>query len=315
MGAFEDRKVTGQVFNIQKYSVHDGPGIRTIVFMKGCHLACRWCSNPESQNKEPELAYNTGRCLTFAKCKHCLEACTRGAILRQPDDTLRIDRNLCVGCYMPCAQACPSQGLIVYGHERSVEDVLRTVEQDMAFYTRSSGGMTLSGGEPLLQIDFALALLREARRRRIKTAIETCGMVPWKNMEAAAEFIQYFLFDIKHMDSEKHKEFTGRPNTQILENFQKLHALHPEKPVLCRTPIVPDFNDSEEAVRDICEFIKNFPNVRYELLAYHRLGTQKYTFLNRQPPMGDVQLDKSIMPRLIAVAKEILGEERVEIIK
>ncbi len=315
MGAFEDRKTKGQVFNIQKYSVHDGPGIRTIVFLKGCMLSCRWCSNPESQHREPELAYNTGRCLTFAQCKRCLEACTRGAILRQPDDTLRIDRTLCSGCHMLCAQACPAQGLIVYGQERTVEDVLSVVEQDMAFYTRSKGGMTLSGGEPLLQKDFAVALLREARRRRIKTAIETCGMVPWDHMEAAAEHINYVLFDIKHMDSDTHKEFTGMANTTILDNFRRLHALDPEKPVLCRTPIIPGFNDSEDAVRAICEFIKPFENVRYEMLPYHRLGTQKYVFLDRVPPMGEIQLAKGIMPGLRLLAKDILGETRVEIMK
>lgn len=315
MGVMEDKRTKGQVFNVQKYSVHDGPGIRTIVFLKGCPLSCRWCSNPESQHRDPELAYNTGRCLTAAKCKHCMEACTRGAISRNSDDTLSIDRNLCGGCSMPCAEACPAQGLIVYGRERTVDDVINAVEQDMMFYARSSGGMTLSGGEPLMQGAFPLALLREARRRRIKTAIETCGMVPWDVMEEAAENVNYFLYDIKHMDNAKHKEFTGLPNNLARENLVKLSALYPDKTILCRTPIVPGFNDDEATVRAICEFIQPLPNVLYEMLPYHRLGTQKYTFLDRVPLMGDVQLDKSIMPGLRKIANDILGEARVVVVK
>lgn len=314
MSALEDKKKKGLVFNIQKYSVHDGPGIRTIVFLKGCPLSCKWCSNPESQRREPELAFNSGRCLTFAKCTRCLQACLRGAIIREADDSLRIDRSLCSGCPMNCAEACPSQGLIVYGQERSVDDVLKVVEQDAAFYTRSSGGLTLSGGEPLMQGEFALALLRDARRRRIKTAVETCGMVPWKTLEAAAPYLNYVLYDIKHMDSGVHEEQTGCSNETILENFRKLAALDPDKPILARTPIIPGFNDSEEAIKAIAEFIKPFPNVRYEMLPYHRLGTQKYLFLDRVPPMDDVTLDKSIMTSLLEVAKNVLGD-RVEIVK
>ncbi|MGE4442558.1 MAG: glycyl-radical enzyme activating protein [Desulfomicrobium sp.] len=314
MSALEDKKKKGLVFNIQKYSVHDGPGIRTIVFLKGCPLSCRWCSNPESQRREPELAFNAGRCLTFAKCTRCLQACLRGAVLREADDSLRIDRSLCSGCPMNCAEACPSQGLIVYGQERSVDDVLKVVEQDAAFYTRSSGGLTLSGGEPLLQGEFALALLRDARRRRIKTAVETCGMVPWKTLEAAAPHLNYVLYDIKHMDSGVHEEQTGCANETILENFRKLAALDPDKPILARTPVIPGFNDSEETITDIAEFIKPFPNVRYEMLPYHRLGTQKYHFLDRVPPMDDVTLDKSIMNNLLEAAKNVLGD-RVEIVK
>jgi len=314
MSAFEDKKKKGLVFNIQKYSVHDGPGIRTIVFLKGCPLSCRWCSNPESQRREPELAFNAGRCLTFSKCTRCLQACLRGAIIREADDTLRIDRSLCSGCPMNCAEACPSQGLIIYGQERTVDDVLRVVEQDAAFYTRSSGGLTLSGGEPLMQGEFAVALLRDARRRRIKTAVETCGMVPWKTLETAAPYLNYVLYDIKHMDSGAHEEQTGLPNETILDNFQKLAALDPSRPILARTPVIPGFNDSEEAINAIAEFIEPFSNVRYEMLPYHRLGTQKYHFLDRMPPMDDITLDKSIMTRLVAVAKNVLGD-RVEVVK
>ena len=179
MGMFEDRKTRGVIFNIQKYSVHDGPGIRTIVFSKGCPLRCRWCSNPESQNSGPELAVNTGRCLGLDKCRHCIEACPRGAIVPSPENRATVDRSKCEGCDFPCARACPAQGLLVYGTEQSVDEVLAKVEQDAFFYARSRGGLTISGGEPLFHRDFALALLREAKRRRLRAAVETCGLGPW----------------------------------------------------------------------------------------------------------------------------------------
>jgi len=304
----DDCQRQGMVFNIQKYSVHDGPGIRTIVFLKGCALSCRWCSNPESQRREPELAFNAGRCLGVSKCGHCIVACPYGSITLGDDDRLNINRNHCAACHMPCAAACPAQGLLVYGKERTVDDVLNVVEQDMAFYARSGGGLTLSGGEPLLQGEFALALLREARARRIKTAVETCGMVSSETIRAAAEYLNYVLFDIKHMDSAAHEAQTGLPNTRILENFRILAEGFPDLPILARTPVIPGFNDSEETVAAIANFLKPFERVEYEMLPYHRLGTQKYQFLDRPVPMGEVKLAAEHMNRLQAVAQSILGQ-------
>ena len=304
----DDCQRQGMVFNIQKYSVHDGPGIRTIVFLKGCALSCRWCSNPESQRREPELAFNAGRCLGVSKCGHCIVACPYGSITLGDDDRLNINRNHCAACHMPCAAACPAQGLLVYGKERTVDDVLNVVEQDMAFYARSGGGLTLSGGEPLLQGEFALALLREARARRIKTAVETCGMVSSETIRAAAEYLNYVLFDIKHMDSAAHEAQTGLPNTRILENFRILAEGFPDLPILARTPVIPGFNDNEKTVAAIANFLKPFERVEYEMLPYHRLGTQKYQFLDRPVPMGEVKLAAEHMNRLQAVAQSILGQ-------
>lgn len=304
----QDLQQQGMVFNVQKYSVHDGPGIRTLVFLKGCPLSCRWCSNPESQHRQPELAYNAGRCLTLAKCGHCVTACPRGAISSGDDGKPVITRARCGTCDMPCVRACPAQGLVVYGRLRSVADILSAVEQDAAFYCRSGGGMTLSGGEPLLQKAFAVSLLRQARVRRLKTAVESCGMVPGENIRAAAPYLSYALFDIKHMDSALHETYTGRPNARILENFRILAEEFPDLPILARTPIIPGFNDSVRAVRAIATFLRPFARVRYELLPYHRLGTQKYHFLDRQPPMGEVTLDKNVLPSLQKAAMDILGE-------
>lgn len=308
MSRIADRQARGLVFNIQKYSVHDGPGIRTIVFLKGCYLRCRWCSNPESQHADPQLAYNEGRCLGLDKCTRCLQVCTRGALVRLPDDTLAINRSLCAGCSMPCAENCPAEGLLVYGKMRSVEDVLKVVAQDEAFYARSKGGMTLSGGEPLFQKDFALALLREARARYIRTAIETCGMVAEDVMLEACQYLNYVLYDIKHMDPQVHKRRTSRSNEQILSNFRAMCATYPDKPVLARTPVIPGFNDTPEAIRAIAEFLLPFgDHVEYEMLPYHRLGTQKYIYLGRRPPMGEATLDNDLFARLQGVAQEVLG--------
>ena len=304
----QDLAREGMVFNVQKYSVHDGPGIRTIVFLKGCPLHCRWCSNPESQSPKPELAWNAGRCLGLAKCGHCRESCAKGAISATEDGAPLLKRELCGDCERACAAACPAQGMIVYGQKRTVADVLDKVEQDMAFYARSGGGMTLSGGEPLAQKDFAEALLRQARRRRMKTAIETCGMVPEENMRAAAHWLSSALFDIKHMDAKAHEQATGASNERILKNFRVLAEEFTKIPVLARTPLIPGFNDEPEAVEAIASFLKPFEHVRYEMLPYHRLGTQKYHFLSRKPPMGDVVLDKGKLPALFEAAKSILGD-------
>jgi pyruvate formate lyase activating enzyme len=306
MNSHEDRQKTGLVFNVQKYSVHDGPGIRTIVFFKGCPLSCRWCSNPESQQNRPELAYNPGRCLTLNKCVRCLEVCMRNALVRKDDASLRIVRERCTGCHMPCAGACPADSLIVYGQERSVDDVLAVVEQDEAFYARSGGGLTVSGGEPLFQEDFVAALLREARRRRYKTAMETCGVASAALVREVAPFLNHVLFDIKIMDSDAHKAQTGLPNAQILKNFTILAEEFPDLPLMARTPVIPGFNDTEEAIAAIASFIAPRARATYELLPYHRLGTQKYHFLDRTPLMGNVTLDKNRMTQLQSVAEGIL---------
>ncbi len=308
MGSFEDRKITGCVFNIQKFSVHDGPGIRTIVFLKGCGMRCRWCSNPESQQFEPEMAYNDRRCLGLSQCVRCVEACTRNAVTRGDDDKVRIDRSRCEGCPRYCADACPAQSIITYGGTKSVDEVLSVVEQDAMFYSRSSGGMTLSGGEPLLQRDFMLALLREAKRRRINTTMETCGLAPWDNLREACLHLDSILFDIKTLDAAKHLEQTGAPLEPVLANFTRMMEAYPGLAVHVRTPVIPGFNDSVEAILPIAELVRRYSNADYELLPYHRLGTAKYQFLGRECPMGEEKLAEGVMETLHAALR---GEKMV----
>ncbi len=299
-----DRNVQGMVFNVQRYSVHDGGGIRTIVFLKGCPLRCAWCSNPESQLMEAELARNELRCLSSEKCGFCLKACSSGALSAPEGGLPKIDRNLCTQC-MSCTGMCPSKALIPYGARRTAGDIIDLVEQDSPFYSRSGGGMTLSGGEPLMQGEFALALLREAKKRRIDSAMECCGQAAWPILEQACGLLQELLFDIKVIDPQKHKDATGINNTLILENFKRVQRDFPKLSVCVRTPVIPGVNDTPEDIQAILDFLKPYQNVRYELLAYHRLGTQKYTFLGRTSPMGDATLDNARMHPLQQLVRSI----------
>ena len=291
---------TGLIFNIQKYSVHDGPGIRTIVFFKGCPLRCRWCSNPESQCMKYELGYNRDKCLA---CGTCVRICPEDALTLSPEG-VNIDRTRCSMDQL-CSRACPAEALTVYGTRRSVEDILNDVEQDSVFYARSGGGMTLSGGEPLAQPEFALALLSEARKRRIHRALETCAFVPEETMLRAAELLNYLLIDIKCMDSEKHRNGTGVPNDRILSNIRAVRAAFPSLPIHIRTPVVPGFNDNDEDIRAIAEFVRESGCARYEPLAYHRLGTQKYRFLGLDYPLGDKELSEERFERLRQIAASL----------
>lgn len=305
--SLRDRKTTGCVFNIQKFSVHDGPGIRTIVFLKGCGMQCWWCSNPESQNPYPEKAYNENRCLGLDKCVRCVEVCMPNAISRAPNGKLVIDRSRCDMCAQPCVDACPAQGFIMYGQTRSVDEVLHIVEQDSMFYARSEGGMTLSGGEPLLQRDFMLALLREARRRRINTSMETCGLAPWESLRDACAHLDSILFDIKTLNPVKHMEQTGAPLEPVLENFTRMMKAYPSLAVHVRTPVVPGFNDAVGSILPIAELVAKYPNADFEMLPYHRLGTQKYAFLGRKYRMGEVSLGDGIMDALLEAVAGVDG--------
>lgn len=292
--------VTGLVFNIQKYSVHDGPGIRTIVFFKGCPLRCHWCSNPESQNLKAELGYNRDKCLL---CGTCVRTCPENALTLTPDG-VRIDHARC-DMEQLCARTCPAEALTVYGKHRTVQDVLDEVEQDSVFYARSGGGMTLSGGEALAQPEFALALLSEARKRRIHRALETCAFVPEETMLRAAELLNYLLIDIKCLDSAKHRIGTGVPNERILSNIRAVRAAFPGLPIHIRTPVVPGYNDNDEDIRAIAEFVKGTGCARYELLAYHRLGEQKYRFLGLDYLLGDQELNEGRFEHLKILAASI----------
>ena len=296
-----DAQVKGTVFNIQKFSVHDGEGIRTLVFLKGCPLHCLWCSNPESQNIKPEHAFNPSRCLSAQVCGRCLKVCPTGA-LGLVEGIILHDRSRCTEC-MACVHACPSGAQSIYGESMSVEQVLNKVEEDGVFYHRSGGGMTLSGGEALTQHEFAHALLREGKRHHINTTIETCGCYPYGHLYEACKHLDKLIFDIKSLNPVKHKEFTGVDNALILKNFTAVCEDFPYLPILVRTPVVPGFNDSDDDILAIREFIPRRPNIEYELLTYHRMGQPKYSYLGRRYELDDVKADEARMERLRELAQ------------
>ena len=279
----------GLVFNIQKFSLHDGSGIRTLIFLKGCPLKCRWCANPEGQSQLPELAFAAEKCIGTNECGLCMQACQPQAISETDDGVIAIDRACCTNCG-DCADACPAKALELFGDFMSADDVIKIVEEDSAFYARSGGGLTVSGGEPLMQAGFVIRLLKTAQGRGINTAIETTGYCRWDILEAACHGANQIFYDIKSLDPEKHKSETGVDNKVIVENLQKLCHHFPETPITVRTPVVPGFNDAPEDIKAIAGFIETLPGtIEHELLPYHRFGESKYKQLGKEYPLTGLE--------------------------
>jgi len=274
----ELERVEGVVFDIQRYSLHDGPGLRTDIFLKGCPLRCAWCSNPESQRVEPELVMFPANCLA---CGACIEVCGPGG--RQlVNGRLVWERDLCDLC-AECVRICPAAAMDWSGQRWTAGDVVREVLRDAPFY-EDEGGLTLTGGEPLLQPNFAEAILRLAKAECINTAIETTGNAPWEVLETLLPYLDLWLYDVKHMDSKTHRDHTGLGNELILSNLRKLAAIG--APIAVRVPLIPGFNRTEENLRKTAEFAVELGDAvrSVELLPYHTLGRAKYEALGRSYP-------------------------------
>lgn len=273
--------LTGTVFDIQRFSLHDGPGIRTIVFLKGCPLACEWCSNPESQNQKPVIMYKKADCL---HCGRCITACKLGAI--SPENKGFVNREICTGCG-ECANACPSGALVVKGKTMSVQQVVKELKKDTTTYRRSGGGITLSGGEPLVQHEFASQLLMACKAQGWNTAMETTGIGSEAAIEKVIPYVDTVLLDIKHMDTAKHKQYTGVGNESVLKNVPRICQL---SNTVIRVPVVPGFNFSKEDIEQIAAYAKTLIGIRtIHLLPYHSFGENKYDLIGKDYALKDVK--------------------------
>lgn len=265
----------GTVFDIQRFSVHDGPGIRTLVFLKGCSLKCEWCANPESQAVTPELLFDPARCIA---CENCLILCTHGALHKQGERIL-FEKERCIGCGA-CAEKCYAEARVLKGRKMTVEAVVAEVLKDEAFYADSGGGVTLSGGEPMDQPGFSECILKACKNLALHTAVDTAGYVSWSSFEKIIPFTDLFLFDIKHTDPDKLKEFTKGDAARILQNLKKL--VMSAKQIIVRTPVIPGFNDSPEEIQKIARLVKSLDIKVLHMLPYHRYGQSKYRLMGRK---------------------------------
>jgi pyruvate formate lyase activating enzyme len=276
-------EIVGCVFNIERFAIRDGPGIRTTVFLKGCPLRCLWCANPESISPVPQLFYLENLC---ARCYRCVEACPNKATTKAPDGAIKIDRSLCQACGK-CVEACPNRAREISGKLMTVEEVLEEVKKDALFYQNSGGGVTFSGGEPTHQPEFLWHLLKASQESGIHTALDTSGFVKPDILKRVLEHTNLVLYDIKHMDPAKHKELTGVDNSLILENAKMIVAMG--KPVIIRMPSIPSHNDSQENIKALAEFMLGLGLKKVDLLPYHSLGKIKYQRLGMEYKLSDLK--------------------------
>lgn len=264
----------GITFNIQKFSIHDGPGIRTTVFFKGCPLRCEWCSNPESQIKNVQILHDQSKC---SYCLTCVVACPNGAITHE-DNKIIINEDKCVGC-LTCVNSCPNRALSYEGDYQTIEEIVDICMQDIDFYEESGGGVTISGGEGMSQPEFLKRLIAELKKNSVHVAIETTGYVKKETFEELARELDLLLFDVKHYDREKHYNGTKVYNDLIVENLK--WAIDNEIEVLPRIPVIPDFNDSLEDAEGLAKLLVEVGAKKVQLLPFHQFGEKKYELLNR----------------------------------
>lgn len=269
--------VKGTVFNIQRYSIHDGPGIRTVVFLKGCTLACQWCSNPESIQAKPQIFYTKSKCIL---CGRCVKAAPQNSIQLDEKGELAIPFSLINQQDLSWIACCPTAALDVKGKEMDVDAILSEVMKDEIYYRQSGGGLTLSGGEALKQADFAAEILERVKSENISTAIETAGNVPYEAFEKVLPWTDLFLFDFKLFDSDKHKKYIGADNHLILDNLATLAKSGAD--ILVRMPVIPHVNDDADNLRNTIAYLKAHGIKRLSLLAFHQYGSNKYASIGSE---------------------------------
>jgi pyruvate formate lyase activating enzyme len=280
----QQQELTGKIFEIKRFSIHDGPGIRTTVFFKGCPLACKWCHNPEGISAKPEIAFVEKKC---AVCGACVDACPNGAQHIDREGKRLFDRQRCTICGK-CTDACYPQALLLYGTDVTVDYLMDEISADKDFYKNSGGGVTLSGGEPLLQAEFCEVLLKCCKAAGIDTAVDTSGYVRWEAIQKVLDHTDLFLYDLKHMDSGMHARYTGVPNQRILDNLKRLGSY--DKPVEIRIPIIPDVNNSRDNICRTAEFLCGIRSLTViKLLRYHSMARSKFAAVGRMDTMPQVE--------------------------
>ena len=288
----------GIIYDIQRLSIHDGPGIRTVVFFKGCPMSCKWCANPESQNPNPEMLWFENLCIY---CNKCVAVCPNRP---EPLDCLDVRKHKaeCSGCGK-CVEVCIPRAKKLTGMAYTADEIVDEIKQDIHFYKRSGGGVTFSGGEPFMQSGILLEVMERVKRINIHTAIETSGFTAYENIHKASRYLDTIFYDLKHMDSEKHKTFTGVRNEVILENLKNLAGetrIRELKNITVRVPLISGINDSDENIIATAEFISQLDAVcQIEFLCYHKLGIPKYGQLRRvyelkEAKMPDIERLKEI---------------------
>jgi len=290
----------GIIFDVKRYAIHDGPGIRTTVFLKGCPLRCQWCQNPEGLELEPEIFWRENRCAE--DCSACVTACTSRAVSKNGNRVV-VDKEKCDFC-RSCEDACVYDALEIVGREVSVEEIMEEIEKDRVFFDQSGGGVTFSGGEPLLQVDFLQGLMEEVKKSNIHVALDTSGYIPFQDLERVSDGVDLFLYDLKIMDDEKHRKYTGVSNKIILENLKRLSDK--KKAIHVRIPLASGVNDDRKSILMFAEHLRALKNVKnISILAYHRGGCEKYRRLQKNEPLRTFQ---SPSKKRMEEAKNILRD-------
>jgi pyruvate formate lyase activating enzyme len=305
-----DYGIEGTVFDIKRFATGDGPGIRTLIFLKGCPLSCVWCSNPESQSSRPEILYVRTKCVG---CGACLAACPVEAIVADSSLGYVSRRDRCTACGR-CVEACLHEARELVGRPMSVRAVMMTLRRDRRFFDHSGGGVTLGGGEPLLQSRFASEILRASRWEDIHTAIETAGQVPWPSLASVLPHLDLLFFDVKHLDPEASVEGTGQTGEQALSNLERVTESDFGGEIIVRVPFVPGFNDSDEVQRRIYSRVAGLRRVeRIEVMPYHRFGMAKYAGLGRPYALeGVAPINKKDLAHLVRIGAECGIEVRID---